>query len=1561
TPPVLEIVRRAAEIYDLRLDSRTEARSFYRRLYDARPDDLQTAALFEGALERWGEWLELREFIDEEAGRSTDIETKKTLLRRSALIDEQRLNDTDRALQTLREIIDLDPDDQSAPTAAHEVERLLRANDRWQDLADHLEAQLARAAENVDRDAVAMRLAAIFETNLENPSAAVERYAEVLERSPAHKDAIAALENLLASPQERPRVAAVLEPVYRHAGNYARLVGVLEAQLEGIEDRTDRVRVLREVAELQQKLARVDSAFDTRARAWLVDVSNGETLADMESLALSAKLYGPLVQTLQKGADLSGDADLQARLWAASAGVLEAQLHDPGQAIEAWRQALAARPDDIEAFLALERLLTDANRIAELAEVLEKHIDVVTSPADRKEIGKRIALLYDQSLKQRDRAIEAWRAVLDIDESDMDALDALGRLYIANLAWRDLADILLRKVDLTSDPMNLRLMRLTCARLYDDRLSEPQEALTQLRAILELAPGDAEALEFLDRILTREGQHADLLEVLDQRAAIEADPPVRDAIAVRAARLLGEDLSDVEGAIGRYADILRESPANDEVREALWIIARGEDFRQPAIAALEPFLRAGSEWPALVELLELKLAVEDDATTRAEILAEIAGIEESQQRDPDRAFAAWARAFSEETVETAPRGALERLATSRGDWAGLVDVYEQRLGATFDAGLQRSLAMRLGELFEGPLGDPQRALEFYRKAAETPGDEAPVLDALERVLGAAKRPSELADVLLRKSEVATDPLLQADILVQLGTVRLALDDSDGSVAAFREALEKAPENQGARTALRGLLYRDEARDSVLDVLEPLAESRGDYHELVALFEVRLASRQESSERAQWLRRIAEIQEERLGQADHALASLGRALAEEPVSGETVDALERVASVAGRPSEAARLIESALADADPTAAHELALRAARLYESEPGQRVAAERLYARVLADDPENVDALTALEAFYRAKGQGKGNEPPPGAGDDRAALAGVLERRAAIEFDPAARRLRLSEAAHLREQLGDVPAALAAWQILREAEEGDAEVLVEMARLFEDQGRMDDLCDVLAEGARFESDPVARAGLMARIGEIRLESQGDLSAAADAYREALDSTPDDPTLLEALERIEERREDWSTLQEVLLRRLGTVEGPAQIPVLARLARNAEEKLSDLDQAIGFLHQVLSLDDANGMVFLELERILRANERWYDLVDVLGKHADVEARAGHQPTELALRVAIADVWEQNLESTESAAEALEKVLEVAPNHGGALLSLARIHEAAERWEDATAMLERAAGAVSNGPQAAEIHFRTAQIRRAQGGTDEEVDAIYIKALEADSTHKPSLLALETLARAAEDNARLVQLLELRLDSTVDPTERRGLLTEIAGLYRDVLANVGSAVPYLEQLAVLAPDDVAVAESLADALTAAGRVDDAAAILERLLDQLGKARRGKDVARVLQRLGAVAEAKGDRAAAHERYTAAYKLDPGHPGTLAALGRLAFANADLEGARRYFRSLLLQTFDEKTAGITKAGVYLALGRIHLQAGEAPKARNMFERGLESDPKSEDLKTALAAVPK
>jgi Tfp pilus assembly protein PilF len=139
------------------------------------------------------------------------------------------------------------------------------------------------------------------------------------------------------------------------------------------------------------------------------------------------------------------------------------------------------------------------------------------------------------------------------------------------------------------------------------------------------------------------------------------------------------------------------------------------------------------------------------------------------------------------------------------------------------------------------------------------------------------------------------------------------------------------------------------------------------------------------------------------------------------------------------------------------------------------------------------------------------------------------------------------------------------------------------------------------------------------------------------------------------------------------------------------------------------------------------------------------------------------------------------------------------------------------------------------------------------------------------------------------------------------------------------------------------------------------VLNQLVDQLGKARRQKDVARLHSVLGGLADARGDLTLAKQRYTSAYQIDPTQAAVLGALSRLSLRQNDVESARRYLRTLLLQSFDEKAAGITKAEVYLELGNLHREAGENAKARNMFERGLETDPKNEQLKQSLATTPK
>src|SRR4029079_9355627 len=135
-------------------------------------------------------------------------------------------------------------------------------------------------------------------------------------------------------------------------------------------------------------------------------------------------------------------------------------LNDAEQAIEAWRQALAARPDDVDAFIPLKRLLAHVERPGDLVELLEKHAEITLDAGEKKAITKRVAVLYQDALDQREQALRAWEGALEIDANDVEAMDALAKRRAAAGSHRELVEILERKLLLVEIPTHKRGLRL---------------------------------------------------------------------------------------------------------------------------------------------------------------------------------------------------------------------------------------------------------------------------------------------------------------------------------------------------------------------------------------------------------------------------------------------------------------------------------------------------------------------------------------------------------------------------------------------------------------------------------------------------------------------------------------------------------------------------------------------------------------------------------------------------------------------------------------------------------------------------------------------------------------------------------------------------------------------------------------------------------------------------------------------------------------------------------------------------------------------------------------------
>lgn len=1540
-PAVLEVARSLGDIYDRRLGDVERARAAYRRVLQANPQDRDTFERLEAMLARGTRWFALIEAYEEALEAAVDDGRRKELHYKVAEVQEKRLVAVDRAIDAYRAVLDIDPDDAVAVT---ELDRLYQEQKRWADLAELLTGRIDRTP---DPAAVRVRLAGVLEQKLNEVGSAIDQHAEVLAvDGPPHPEALAALERLVRSGEHRHRIAQILEPIYRRQDWWQKLVVILDAQLEYVDDVAQRVSMLREIARLHEERGqRLPDAMRALARAWREDVSDEEVYGELQRVATSLEAWDDLTQTLDAGVEGVYDYDLAARLLARIGRIEEEKRGDRTRAIAAWRRVLEVKEDDLDALSALERLHELEGQWEPLAKVLERRVELTDDSEERKRLHARIARLLEEKLGRRDAAISSYRQVLAHDDRDAAALDALERLYRHAKDYRALAEILAQKIELAPGDAERRPLRFTAAAVHDNELHDPFEAIVQYKAVLDADPNDGEALEAVGRLYEREKSFTDLVETLDRRAELAVDPVVKADLLHRAARIVEVEQSEPGQAIDRYARILEQFPRHVSTRDALEALTRDEDALAAAADALEPVYRADGLYDKVAELYDKRLAARGaDTAMRREQVDALARVHETGRRDPQAAFQTWARFLKDEPEDVGAQTELERLAHDRGRWADLAALYEDVLGATSDGELGRFYALKLAQIYEEALGDLDRAASRYRKALDLVGEEMHSLAALDRIFERQQKWTDLAEILGREALVAATDEEQATFLYRLGDLReRILGDPRGAVEAYRDVLERVPTHEAARAALERLLGNPTERAAVIAILEPIYDREGDHARLADLFEHKLTVENDPLDRASLLGRLVDLAERKLGDRTRALDAAGRWLAEDPSSEEAAEELSRLAEAQGRWEEAAaRLHDVARAAGRPEIERDLELRRGKVLLDAVGDARRAEEPYRRALDLDPQNGAALAALDRIYRALG-------------DDAKLAAILWRRAEVEFDAQNKRDHFAEAGRLREErLADDPGAIEAWRHVVDLNEGDAEAHARLAALYERAGKWEELVDVLDTAARFAEDKPAELALRQRSAEVLTHELRAYDRAVDAWITVADLAPEDDEALQALADVHRRRQDWLAVQETLVRRAALAKAmPARVAIFKQLSQLAENERQSPDEAVGYLYQVLDESPHDAYAFDSLERILGGHERWNDLVDVLERRA--EADPGNA---VALLARAADIWESKLGNADAAGELLEKILAREPGYVPALTRLARIYEAAGDWEKCEATLGRALALRPVGRDAADLYFRLARVQENKAGDPAAGMPHIEQALAFDPLHPEALPALERLVRDRGEWARVAEILKAREAAEADPKKRHAAVLELAAILRDRLGRPAEAVPYLERAAALAPDDTATAETLADVYFAAGRSSDAEPLYKKLSDAARAARKPKDVARYAQRLGALREAAGDAAAALPAYEEAYKIDPQNGAVMAGLGRLYMSVADWEKARRVYRSMLLQNLDP-SVGVSKADVYLQLGLIHAKLGEAPKAKSMYERGLELDPGHAGLKAAMAEV--
>jgi len=1539
----MEIAARAARLYDERGDDAEKAAHYWAMVLEFEPTDRDAFEALERAYVGLGRWPELLGLYRRRVDVAESDEERVQLLHKAATIQEQKLGERDRAIDAYREALEHDPNDVTATDA---LDRLLTADERWPELAEHLRFRIDGArGTGVEHD-LQHRLGVLLATKLEDDHAALDVFEEVVRERPDHAATITALEGYMGHEEHQLRVTQILEPIYRGQDEWQKLVTVLEAQVALATDPVDRVRLLGEIGRLHEERGQDGiGAFRAWSRAFAADPHEETARKELDRLAGLLGAWDEHVAAYEQAIAQATDPTVVSSLLATMARVHDEKRGDPRAAIQTYERLADHDPDDVSALDALEALHTMVGDWQGMVDVLNRKVERSYDPVERSELLRRAGSVLEELLGDPKGAVDLYRRASEEDPDDPISLEALDRLYSNGSQFELLVDVLRRRIELETD-LELKVeLGLRLAQLAEMQLNQPSDAIDALVRVLETSPSHPDAVASLSRLYERQAMWPELLDNLRLQAGMAETAEQRVAFVHRSGEVYERELDDVLEAITMYQQALELDSRHQPSLNALIRISHLEDYRTQAAEILEPLLEVQERWNELADLYALKAEAAHDPFDKKAELNKLARVQEHGRQDLDAAFEATARALAEDPADEETAENLERLAAATDGYPRLADELASRAQAGFDPMVARSLYVRLARIAEERLDDDARAVDAYSRALDQVGDEDDLLAALDRLHVKREAWTELAGVLERRIGLANDPTERASLLVRLGTVRQEhFGDLRGAFASFQEVVERDPGDTRALDALETLGQHEELALDVVDTLENAYRETGAMDRIVGLYDIRINLADSDGERVRMLQEAARLWENDLAQPDKALDSMRRAFELDPRDESLLEEVERLATMSDGWESLRGMIErvGAHEDLDGIMRRDLNLRGAGWYRDRLGDLEAAEgRLRAAVEAD-PDAAEPHEQLVGLLRAPGR-------------EADLVAALRGWADVEMDGEVKKERLREAARLAESaLGQPGVAAEHLEAILAVDASDPDALDDLARIREGEERWDQVVRLLERRVDVETDPQQRLGIRRRLAEVLAGPGEDPVAATVAWENVLDEAPEDLGAIEALESLYEKAERWEDLRGLLDRRLDiAATDDERITARVRLARLDEQAFGRREDAMTQLREILQLDPNNAAALDELERLLGLEERWDELVELLERRASDAAAVGDTDAQRAVLGRLAEVHEDRRGDVPSAVVAHERILGIDAANEGSLRKLVALHEQVEDWASVAQTLERLLPLLE-GSDAVSTCRRLAEIAEEKLGDADLAE----RALQQAHELQPSATSRELLKAHHEKHqkwAKLATILDAEVESAPSDEDKVALLKRVANIYMEQLDDAGTGASYLERAVALTPDDREVLLPLCDLYIAAGRQADAVPVLEKIIESFGR-RRTKELAQYHHRLGQALQGMGDTAGALEQFDAAFKVDLTNVAILRDLGKLTHAQQDWARAQKTFRALLLQKLTPE-AGISKADVYYYLGDISAKTGDNRKAISMLERAV-SEQKDHPEASALLA---
>jgi len=1536
---------------------------------------------------------ELEQILQRRATLAADAAERKNLLLRRAEVLENRLERLEEAFDVLNGLFSNDPLDIDLVLR---LETLHEKREDWLSLLDILRHKLELLSDS-EHYPVLMKTASIYSERLTDVHQAVATYRTALLRFPGEAATVDELERIVLTFEDKREAYAVLRPLLEERADWERLLVIMEAYKDSLDEPEARLSVLLEMAAFaEDRLSAVERAFHLAAQALSLAPGREGVMDLLERVARKAGMLEQAVEVYASVAEAGDGGPEAVAMLMRKARILKDEIQDFERAVKEY-QGLAELGVDRRVLEALDELYSLLERWSDLATVLREEFDLAVALDEKLLFLFRLADVYEDNLNDAHKACEVIREAHLLDTTredtlgrlrrlfdekipDSDAADLLEHWYSANSRFDDVAAVLERRFALTEGTTDKLEIAQKLINVFLSKLADKRKGLHYAGEALVLGPDDYASMDQLLRLCRETGMTEETVAFL-QLARVRCEE-------TEAYRNLGMEAAGLLTSVGR----------SDEAEQTLREVIERDGKFLPAWKALEKLLesvgRTRDHETVLVQLIELE-EYDDD---RIPLLLKLGRLRRDQLNDSATAIEAFSRVVALDERNDEALNSLAALYEAGGLFEKLAETLTAMAELASEVDERVSLLVRLALLAEDKLTDIDRAVSTWLQVLDWNPNDAMVLSNLQRLYEFKEEWSSFVEMAEREAVLgSTEQERRLELRRSIARAALKhLDDSLQAQQNWEAVVEARPEDEEACAELRILYRRNEDFIKLALLLERLASNPQTFEEKrielwVELGRLKMDEAMDPDGAIRAWKQVLDLAPRRMD-AFEALERLylDSAKFEDVVillqckldllsdDAARIALLDTVATVQeeslGRWQDAA-LTRLRILDINPLLLPQYQ-KVADIYEAQQQWQPLSEVLLRRleVEEDAAEKIVALTRLAELYEDR-----------LSDDRAAL--TVTRRA-LELAPGdldlldrgerlATRSELWEelremwvttvphldddrrqctklklGALLRDKLGRFEEAIAWFVRVVDDNPEEEQALSSLVELYELVENWPNLADSLARLAEVTSDFNRQIALYLRLGDVRFGKLKDHASAQAAYSQVLELDPTEEKAVNALQILYTETENWEKLVEILgVRASLHPEEDAQLKLIA--GELLENRLNKPLDAAQLYDEIVTYDPTVSEAFARLERIYTEHEVWDQLVEAYEKRLAVTSDAEGR-MDILRRLALLN--ESVLSNGEAAADFYQQILDVKADDREAITALERLYEEQGRFDDLVLVLRRAVQLAETVRQKVLFLEKIAGICVEKLQDSTSAIMAYREILENDPAHVETLLRLEDLFSREGDWMEVLKVLELRQKIARDVNEVVGFYLRKGDIYRDELLMPDKAREQYHMVLERIPDHADAIERLIGLYEEDEHWEK---IVELLLAQARSISNEEHKARIFARMGRYMKDRLENLdGAVELFEAALERVPTLVEAVEPLAEIYMAREQWEKAFPLLE-MQRQLLEQSAPADVLAALYSKVARVCLSTGNRPKALEYFRKAYDMDPTNVETLDGLASL--